>query len=98
MPDLITEKIRRARKDHVCTGCRGQIKAGDLYHRASWYDDGMHQTKLCAQCYYVWQVFIEDDWGEGDLAEDHQWIPADVDVIGRLSAHGGHRLAKLLEV
>jgi len=67
---LLRQDFRRAVKEHWCVGCCNTIPAGWLYHVSSWEDCGsIHETKLCPRCYYLWRMFVDDEWGEGEIAE-----------------------------
>lgn len=72
--------IRTARKPHRCTGCLGHIAKGERYHCSTWVDGGFPPaaTTLCVKCWWVWINEVDDEWFEGDLAEGHQYVPADV--------------------
>ena len=58
------EKIRKARKEHECGECSGEIKRGELY----WYIEGkcdydFYIFKMCSGCYIDWKL-VEDIYYE----------------------------------
>lgn len=49
--EAYTHQHRKARKQHVCTVCRGVIKAGEKYHHTSWVFEGSASSeKECEAC------------------------------------------------
>lgn len=40
-----------ARKDHVCSECRGTIKKGEKYHRVTGLWDDFASFKICPECW-----------------------------------------------
>jgi len=88
VPEMLTEAVRTARKEHVCSGCLEIIPKGSRYHISVWSDDGkLHRSKMCPKCHYVWSHhygssnWTDDTWNDGDLAEDHEHIPEDADLL-----------------
>ena len=54
MPDCYNATVRKARKAHECSDCRGQIRAGERYHYISGIWDGEPQDyKRCADCEHM---------------------------------------------
>lgn len=52
MSDFSTQKGVRARKDHICSECRGTIKQGHRYMILSGATDGQgYSFKRCAGCH-----------------------------------------------
>ena len=78
---MISQYIRKARKDHICERCCKKIMKGERYHLSKWADDSIYNMKLCALCYYVWHnnLWDEDPWDEGfypgELANYHSQVP-----------------------
>lgn len=73
---------RKARKDHQCFGCCGAIKKSERYSYAVIVDGGeIYDTKLCVKCDYVAAVFMQGDaFCEGELVEDHRYVPGEYDA------------------
>lgn len=47
-------KETKARADHICSNCREQINAGDIYYPEEIKDKflhSLHRKKLCKKCY-----------------------------------------------
>ena len=51
-PDVYTEKIIKANKDHICCECQKTIEKGELYSRINghWSDGGWRTFKTCNSC------------------------------------------------
>lgn len=50
---IISDKIRKARKEYKCCECNKTIKIGDKYHRlfgAAFEDDPKYELFLCLDC------------------------------------------------
>lgn len=73
----LSSGTRKARKKHQCFGCEASIKKDARYSYAVHVDgDGFSEKKLCAKCDYVANVFMRgDEFCEGELAEDHRYVP-----------------------
>ena len=89
--DVLTEKLRRARKEHTCCECGDAIKPGDLYEDSDGLWDGMwakHRT--CARCvnvradYFVgwtYTMMVEDFYNAHGF-DYRDGIPADFTPCG----------------
>ncbi len=75
----IRTEIRKARKDHVCSGCLGSIPKGTRYFFGVWADGEISTAKLCPKCHYVFKegLFWDECWPDGALRECHDQVPDD---------------------
>jgi hypothetical protein len=58
--DVYEERIRRARKDHVCAACHEPIRRGDRYASTFVvYDGTASQVKRCMRCDLMFEHLCE---------------------------------------
>lgn len=71
LPDVYNQIERKARKDHVCSDCRGTIKAGERYRYISGIWDGEPEDyKQCQDCIHMrceMGMHMDDDDGCGGI-------------------------------
>ena len=61
MPEAYREKVRKAKKDHICSDCRGIIKCGETYNYISGiWDHTPASYKRCMDCEHL-RCEINDD-------------------------------------
>lgn len=75
------EKIRKARKEHICCECRETIKPGEKYEHVSGCWDGSWSTyKTCLVCLNIRKDLCCGSWLFGEL-RDAIWEAHGVDYI-----------------
>ncbi|MDD2777568.1 MAG: hypothetical protein PHI16_01555 [Methanocellales archaeon] len=72
-----TVKIRKARKNHICTECNREILTGEKYEYVSgkWGGDFM-TFRTCLICREIRTTFFCQSWSYGDILNDlreHLW-------------------------
>lgn len=70
MNELLSEKYRKARKDHKCNLCGGHIQKGETYRWSKNVYDGTiyewHEHKNCSEvCGAIWD-YVDPDEGMSD--------------------------------
>lgn len=68
MPDMIEEKVVRARKRHVCDYCGAYIEPGEEYNRAKLaYEGTVYEWKAHKECIFIaselWDYIDPDENG-----------------------------------
>lgn len=63
VPDVYTEKMVMARKEHVCCECGDKIATGEIYQRA-WgiWRSGPATYKTCRLCAKIRDDFCQEGW------------------------------------
>jgi len=91
----------KARKDHRCFGCGETIPKGSRYALNAVFDNGeAYSIKLCAKCVYAKTRLDsgDDGYGEGELKEDHQYLPDDYSfMLARLAEEYDARMKRIRE-
>jgi len=66
-----SERIRVARKAHVCEECRKTIQVKEEYVFCTVFGDGsIANFKVCLDCHQLLKVFFSDGWVFGQSREE----------------------------
>ena len=70
-PEMHSQRLRRARKPHICCECHETIPAGALYEFVWGKWDGQFNTyKTCARCANIRDEYFTCGFGYGCLVSD----------------------------
>jgi hypothetical protein len=76
-PSFYSRAIHKARKEHQCEECGGQIKSGERYEYVSGkWDGSVDQFRTCERCFDIRQ-WVQNNvpcfcWAHGSMKEDAQ--------------------------
>lgn len=59
LPSFLNERMRRAKKSHICIECKSRIDAGEIYEYICGIWEGkFHQFKTCNTCRSIRETFF----------------------------------------
>lgn len=69
--ECLSERERKAAKQHKCFECRGTINKGETYWFHTIFGDGTTRNfKICQECESILNIFFSDGWVYGSSRDD----------------------------
>ena len=102
--EILTDKIRRARKCHTCNECRREISPGEHYRYESYADDGrVDHHKTCADCNSIRIEMFCGSFCYGDILSEVREYVSDAngdipeDCLVALTPNARGRICEMIE-